>query len=300
MAQVRIPPPWTAVHNSPNRSVRQPVARLGAVLHHAAMTDLDGLRRLAMGAKQVSATAIVKDGKRELIVPSNADRPWSLSSAWGDSAFRSIECANQSVNGWTISDESVDSMALVVAYWAITDGFYPQRAGNDRRKWTVFGHGEMLPVWGVSYATACPGGMPLDVVTKRAQEILASGAPMPEPTLEEQISMSDITIIERVTAKGAHDGEWMRVDRELGPQLDDDGNPVTYPGVDGKPRVRLGFRVTNNWDEASLWLALWGIGTDRDAVKLQRDSYIRVQDFVVQDTAEWQNNMIALNGGSNA
>ena len=168
-----IPAPWTAVHNTPNKSLRQNVPRRGVVLHHAAMTSLSGLRNLAMGAKQVSATAIIKDDSIELIVGDDRYRPWSLSSAWGDSSFRSVETANESTNGWTISDASHWSLARAVAYWAEQDGFRPHRDG-DPSTWTVIGHREAYSIHGVSYATACPGGLDLNLVTKRAQQLLSS------------------------------------------------------------------------------------------------------------------------------
>ena len=160
----------TAVLNTPNKSARQNVPRLGVVLHHAAMTSLSGLRSLAMGAKQVSATNIVKDGQNERLM-TDEFRAWSLSSAWGDSSFRSIETCNESTNGWTVSDASHWTDARNVAYWAERDGFWPHRDG-DPKTWTVLTHGEMYTIWGVSYATACAGGLKADLVTERAQELL--------------------------------------------------------------------------------------------------------------------------------
>lgn len=170
-----VDPQWTAIHNTPNKSIRQNVARRGVVLHHAAMTSLDGLRYLTMGGKQVSATAIVKDGNRERMM-TDEYRAWSLSSAYWDSACRSVETANESTNGWTISDASHWSLARLVAYWAERDGFWPHRDGNPK-EWTVLGHREVYSIHGASYATACPGGMDLDLVTKRAQDILRGSDP---------------------------------------------------------------------------------------------------------------------------
>lgn len=160
----------TAVRNTPNKSARQNVPRKGVVLHHAAMTSLSGLRSLAMGAKQVSATNIVKDGENERLM-SDEFRAWSLSSAWADSSFRSVETCNESTAGWTISDASHWTLARNVAYWADRDGFWPHRNG-DPRTWTVLGHREVFTIYGQSYSTACPGGMDLDLVTRRAQQLL--------------------------------------------------------------------------------------------------------------------------------
>lgn len=167
--------PWTAVYNTPNRSPRQNVARRGAVLHHAAMTSLSGLRDMEVnGTKQVSSTAICKDNNLELIIPDPNMRAWSLADAYWDSALHSIECCNESTNGWTISDASHESLARAVAYWASTEGWRPHRDG-DPTTWTVLGHREINSIHGGSYSTACPGGMDLDRVTRRAQQLLAGG-----------------------------------------------------------------------------------------------------------------------------
>lgn len=182
--------PFTAYHVSPNKSPRENAARRGVVLHHGALTSLSYLRRLAMGEKQVSATAICKDDDFERMVPEGW-RPWSLSSAYWDSALRSVETANESTIGWTISDASHWSLARGVAYWASIDGFWPHRDG-DPKTWTVIGHREVYTIHGGSYATACPGGMDLDLVTRRAQAILtgAATAALDETPIEEEEEMN--------------------------------------------------------------------------------------------------------------
>lgn len=178
----KVQPPFTAYHNTPNKSVRQNVPRRGVVLHHAAMTSLDGLRYLTMGGKQVSANAICKDLNLESMMPEGF-RAWSLSDSYWDSALRSVETANESTNGWTVSDSSHWSLARGVAYWATVDGFWPHRDGNPK-DWTVLGHREVYTIHGGSYGTACPGGMDLDLVTKRAQLILLG-----QQNIEEEVTM---------------------------------------------------------------------------------------------------------------
>jgi hypothetical protein len=177
--------PFTAYSDTPNKSVRQDVARRGVVLHHAAMTSFSGLRRLAMGGKQVSATAIVKDGQAEVLV-GDEYRPWSLSSAYWDSAMRSVETCNESTDGWTVSDASHWTLARLVAFWAEKDGFFPHRGGHPST-WTVIGHREVYSIHGASYATACPGSMDLDLVVARAQQILAGSDPDEELIEEEDM-----------------------------------------------------------------------------------------------------------------
>ena len=207
--------PWTAVHNTPNKSPRQNVPRKGVVLHHAAMTSLDGLRRLAMGAKQVSATAICKDNHIELLIPDDYYRPWSLSSGYWDSALRSVETANESTDGWTISDASHWSLARAVAYWAEKDGFYPHRNGAAET-WTVIGHREVYQIHDASYATACPGGLDLNLVTRRAQQLLAGTRPAGDDiTIIDESEEDEMKpfIIHKVNSNGSR--QWALISGDL-------------------------------------------------------------------------------------
>lgn len=256
-----VDPRWTAIYNTPNKSIRQNVARRGVVLHHAATTSLDALRRLAMGGKQVSATALVKDGNRERLM-TDEFRAWSLSDAYWDSACRSVETANESTNGWTISDESTWSLALLVAYWAERDGFWPHRNG-PRREWTVYGHREIYEEFGASYATACPGGMDLNLVTKRAQEILRGHKPQPEPTPEPivipEIEEDDMKIAFGHRSEG--NDEWMLV----------------HPDLEG------GYMVTVAYEEALAWSRVFKNGWDADLnerydFNVKRSDYIAIQE----------------------
>lgn len=191
-----IDPRITAFRNTPNKSLRQNVPRKGVCLHHGALTSFDYLRQLAMGAKQVSATNIIKDLLNEQMM-TDEFRAWSLSSAWGDSSFRTVETCNESTSGWTISDASHWTLARMVAYWAQRDGFWPHRDG-DKRTWTVLGHREVYEIYGESYATACPGGMDLNLVTSRAQEILrtAGVAGLGGTPIEED---DDMKVVARTT-----------------------------------------------------------------------------------------------------
>lgn len=168
--------PWTSQHDTSNKSIRQNVARRGVVLHHAAMTNFQTLLNMEVNAtKQVSSTCVCKDDQLARIIPNDSYRAWSLSDAYWDSALRSIETCNESTNGWTISARSHEKLAQAVAYWASSEGWYPHRSG-DPETWTVLGHREVFSIHGGSYATACPGGMDLDLVTRRAQQILTQAA----------------------------------------------------------------------------------------------------------------------------
>lgn len=183
--------PWTAVHDTLRSSPRQNVPRRGVVLHHAATTNLTWLRDVTLGrvsGRTVSYTAITRDHVLELIVSRNGQRPWSLANAFWDSAMRSVCLVNSNTAGWAVSDQSVWSAAAAVAFWSVLDGFWPHRDGPSAG-WTVIGHGEVRTIHGAGYATACPGGTPVELVTARAQW-LRSGLPGPEEEEDEEMVRS--------------------------------------------------------------------------------------------------------------
>lgn len=160
----------TETHNTSQYSARTQTITM-AVLHHGATTDAQWIIDVeTSGSKQVSSHMVVKDFRRAGIVQEQF-RAWSLSDALWDSKAMTVECANESTNGWTISAASHESLALLVADWARRYGFWPHREG-DPKTWTVIGHREVYTIHGGSYATACPGGMDLNWIAKRAQEIL--------------------------------------------------------------------------------------------------------------------------------
>lgn len=162
----------TSDHSPRTRSVG------GMVLHHAAMTGgLQNLVNMMMpGGRTVSAHLAIKDGTAIQCVPFDR-RAWSLGDAYWDSWACTCECVNSSANGWTLSAATHETIAQYVAEMSRRFGFYPHRNGNPRT-WTALGHREVYTIHGGSYATACPGGMDLNWITKRAQQILSgSGAP---------------------------------------------------------------------------------------------------------------------------
>lgn len=160
----------TEVHNTSQYSARtRGVA--GVVLHHGATTSADAIIYMeTSGSRQVSSHQVIKDTRNAGIVQEQF-RAWSLSDAYWDSWAFTVECANESTDGWTISAASHETLAQTVANWAARYGFWPHRDG-DPTTWTVYGHREIYTIWGGSYATACPGGMNLDWIAKRAQQIL--------------------------------------------------------------------------------------------------------------------------------
>lgn len=168
------------------------------VLHHAATTSLASLEYLMEpGGRTVSAHYAVKDRERVLKVPLDR-RAYSLGSPRWDSKAVTVECANESVRGWTISAASHESLALIVAHAAERFGFTPHRDGPPET-WTVLGHREVYTIHGASYATACPGGLDLDLVTRRARELMTL---TPESEHEMRLIRTPDSSVFLVTAVG--------------------------------------------------------------------------------------------------
>lgn len=175
------------VRTSAQRSSREGATIDHIILHHCASTDGDGVvSMMVSGARQVSANYVVANDGRVIGVVDEGDRAWTSGSsddggrgaAW-DRRSITFECANLSTDGWTISDASYESIARVCADVSRRYGFPLTRSGANS---TVFGHRELYQYFNASYATACPGGMDIDRVVRRANEILAGVVPAPERT----------------------------------------------------------------------------------------------------------------------
>jgi hypothetical protein len=179
-------------------------------------------------------------------------------------------------------------LARVVAYWAQEDGFWPHREG-PKEGWTVVGHREMLEIYDVSYSTACPQSMPVDLVVERAQAILTADKNPTHEEPEEQEMSNGTRYIERVFVDEhgveQFDGEWMVVSRDFGPQYDDAGQ-----------LVRRGFKVTDDWDVASVWAALYGLGSKCAPIKRTRDAYIAIQSAAVAESVEYEEFLASIGG----
>jgi hypothetical protein len=167
----------TAIRPSYQYSSRNGSGIYSVVLHHGATTS-DGvmIQMMVTGSRQVSATAVVKDGRRTGVVDEDY-RPWTTASPYWDGRSMTIECANESTDGWTISEASYASLAILLADWSVRYGFPLIRNGRNS---TVFGHREIYTYFGDSYATACPGGMDVDRVVRDANAILAGNNTPPE------------------------------------------------------------------------------------------------------------------------
>lgn len=179
----------TETHATSQQSARTSGPVNMIILHHAATTDADQVvNMMVSGSRQVSAHAVVKDN-RIIGVVDESQRAWSLADAYWDSRAFTVETANESTAGWTISAKSHESLAKLSADWAKRYGFKIVRDPSiPRTQWTLLGHREVYEIYGDSYATACPGGMNLDYIANRANAIL-SGDAEPEP-LELEFEMS--------------------------------------------------------------------------------------------------------------
>lgn len=267
-----------------------------AVLHHAALTGaIEVLVGMMMpGGRTVSAHAAIKDGQIVHTVPLDK-RAWSLGDAYWDSRAFTCECVNQSANGWTLSAATHESIARFVAAMAKQHGFYPHRSG-DPRTWTVLGHREVYTIHGGSYATACPGGMDLAWITKRAQQILGDDVQLADivdtaaPT--GTWAGYKITTIQELLTKAGFPTE---VDGIYGPDttakvkafqkarglvVDGDVGPKTWAALNGTPAP-----ATIPRPAASAALVVDGIWGPLTTKELQRDLGVNPDGIIGPITA---------------
>lgn len=149
------------------------------ILHHSATTNAEQvLRMMETGSRTVSANYVLgNDGHIYGVVPEEK-RAWTSGSpsdggkgADFDRRAITFECANLSVNGWTISEATYASLGKLIAD-------FHRRYGVPLDRDHIVGHRELYTRWGASYATACPGGMDLDKVVRLAKSY-ALGKPSP-------------------------------------------------------------------------------------------------------------------------
>jgi len=148
------------------------------VHHHEAGTSFEGvIESWRTGSKEGSChVTISNEGEKVGIVPEEK-RAWSLSSQFFDSQALTTEIENQSTGGsWPVSGAAHEAAAQITADWCVRYGIPCDR---DH----VIGHREVYTRFGDSYATACPGGLDIDRIVKRAKEIIAgNGGSVPAST----------------------------------------------------------------------------------------------------------------------
>jgi peptidoglycan hydrolase-like protein with peptidoglycan-binding domain len=163
------------------RISRQSSSRQGnkidmVILHHSATTNVNTvLGMMETGSRTVSANYVLgNDGHIYGVVPEEL-RAWTSGAstdggkgAQFDRRAITFECANLSVNGWTISDATYTSLAKLLAD-------FHQRYGIPLDRDHVVGHRELYTRWRASYSTACPGGMDIDRVVREARARVGQG-----------------------------------------------------------------------------------------------------------------------------
>lgn len=144
------------------------------IVHHAATTSESAvLSMMSTGSRQVSANYVV-NGKSIIGVVPEEFRAWTSGSAQFDGRAITVETVNDRVGqtdmSWTISEESYQSLAKLIADSSTRYGFPLDR---DH----VVGHRELYSRWGAGYSTACPSGINLDRLVEMAKEYQKGGTP---------------------------------------------------------------------------------------------------------------------------
>ena len=168
------------VRSSSQRSSRNGVTIDHFILHHSAAFDVNQvLGEMVNATKQVSANYVVANDGTAYGVVDEEDRAWTSGSstdggrgaAW-DRRSITFEILDQTgAPDWTVSAAAQETVARIVADCSRRYGIAPQRVGGDTG-WTVYGHRELYTIFGASYSTACPGGLPLDNIAARSAAIL--------------------------------------------------------------------------------------------------------------------------------
>lgn len=142
------------------------------ILHHAATTSLAAILALFQpGGRTVSANYAMGNDGTLVGTVDESRRAWTSASSYDNRAI-TIEVANLSTNGWTISEGSHEKLAELAAD-------LNKRFGVPLDRDHILGHRELYQRYGASYPTACPGSMDIDRIVTRANEI-ASGKQEPK------------------------------------------------------------------------------------------------------------------------
>jgi hypothetical protein len=228
------------------------------VLHHAATTSLAVLLRLMMpGGRTVSAHAAI-DGDQIVSVVPESRRSFSLASSFFERNVLSAECVNsRGAPSWALSDRTHESIARWVADVCRRHSIRPHRDGKPKT-WTVIGHREVYTIHRRGYATACPGGMRLDSITRRAQQILAGGQLAGgATTITDTEQDDDMRLVKR---NDTATPEWS----------------LFHPSFRGPSEKERGYYVITDFDEATDWARLLYKGSGSEQSEA-RDVYIRLQ-----------------------
>lgn len=259
---------------TPNQSTRGGRKIDHIVLHHMASTNYEWVKdAMRTGSKEVSANYIVSnEGAADGVVPEEL-RSWSLSSAEWDGRSITFEIENESLGGnWPVSNAAQEKVAQIVADICVRYGIPCNR---DR----ILGHREVYSRHGASYPTACPGGLNMDWIVARANQIIQGSTPAPTP--EESITnMAQRAYYARVDAAGNDNGEWMLAGVDIGP-LNENGTV--------EEKKQDGYRITTDKETAKVWARQYSVNPEKTAAThLTRDLYIKQQEFARKDAREWR------------
>lgn len=156
-------------YNTHQKSSRNGVRIDRFIDHHAVSRNWRDVLAMMMGGKEVSANYIIGNGGEIISVVPEEDRAWTSSSAAWDGRAITVEVCNETLApSYTISAAAQESLARLKADVSMRYGFPLTRSGSSS---TVIGHRELYLWYGASYATACPGGLPIDQNVVRANQI---------------------------------------------------------------------------------------------------------------------------------
>jgi N-acetyl-anhydromuramyl-L-alanine amidase AmpD len=169
--------------NTPYKSSRNGTKVTTIVLHHMASTSLDGVLSMWINATRQGSANYAIGNEGQIIGAVDEDlRSWSLANAAFDSKSITFEIENEALGGsWPVSSAAHEATAKVVADIC-------QRYGIAINRTNILGHREVYSRYGVGYSTACPGGLNMDWIVNRANQI-ASGTAAPTPTQETDFDM---------------------------------------------------------------------------------------------------------------
>lgn len=136
------------------------------ILHHSATTNYGVVKgMMSTGSRKVSSNVVIEnDGDIHPCVW-ESDTPFTNGHLGWNRRSYTAEILNSSVGGsWPVSKAAHEAAAQWCAHLHDKHGIKLDRTH-------VFGHRELYTRYHAGYATACPGGLDLDWIVKRARQI---------------------------------------------------------------------------------------------------------------------------------
>lgn len=166
--------------STPNKGSRNGAKVDHIILHHFASKGFAGVLDMWARAKRAASCnyAVSNEGELVSVVPEEL-RSWSVANAAWDSRSITFEIENErtgDASGWPVSAAAHEKVAMAVADIA-------RRYGIPIDREHIIGHREVYTRHRAGYATACPGGLNLDGIVRRAAELAGGAAPVVAPTI---------------------------------------------------------------------------------------------------------------------